>query len=201
MPTKRIIKKSNIKQSILEGLERTPEEVFAYIYGVMHCPIYRRRYIEFLKTDFPAVPFTKDRRAFDAYAFFGQELMDLHTMEDCPSYDEIYADCKGGLEEFLLRKIIPPKEPDKRLVLQTTDGKEIIFHGVTPVLYEFQIGSYAPVDHWLKCRKKDAVLLTPDDIEHVRSMLCVIKRTIEITKQIEELKQSYLTDMLEPVFV
>jgi predicted helicase len=37
-----------------------PEEILAYIYAVLHSTVYRTKYIEFLKTDFPAVPMTKN---------------------------------------------------------------------------------------------------------------------------------------------
>ena len=33
-----------------------PEDVFHYIYAVLHSPEYRRRYADFLKSDFPRVP-------------------------------------------------------------------------------------------------------------------------------------------------
>jgi predicted helicase len=39
-----------------------PEEVLAYIYVVLHSPVYRKKYFEFLKTDFSAVPITIDKQ-------------------------------------------------------------------------------------------------------------------------------------------
>ena len=38
-----------------------PEDIFDYIYAVLHSPTYRETYKEFLKIDFPRVPFTKDK--------------------------------------------------------------------------------------------------------------------------------------------
>ena len=40
-----------------------PDEVkvFDYNYGVLHCPAYRETYRDFLKIDFPRVPFPPDR--------------------------------------------------------------------------------------------------------------------------------------------
>ena len=38
----------------------TPESLFDYIYAVLHCPSYRERYAEFLKSDFPRIPYPDD---------------------------------------------------------------------------------------------------------------------------------------------
>ena len=35
----------------------TPEEILGYIYAVLHAPTYRTRYAEFLRIDFPRIPF------------------------------------------------------------------------------------------------------------------------------------------------
>ncbi|MCK4472993.1 MAG: hypothetical protein KAW49_14525, partial [Anaerolineae bacterium] len=58
-----------------------PEDVFCYIYAILHSPTYRERYAEFLKIDFPRIPLTSDREQFKALAEKGQELVALHLME------------------------------------------------------------------------------------------------------------------------
>ncbi|MDR1554237.1 MAG: N-6 DNA methylase, partial [Prevotellaceae bacterium] len=58
-----------------------PEEILAYIYGVLHSKRYREKYVEFLKTDFPAVPMTTHKETFDKYATLGQKLIDLHLLK------------------------------------------------------------------------------------------------------------------------
>jgi len=40
-----------------------PEDVFAYVYALLHCPTYRSRYEAFLKRDFPRIPITSGERA------------------------------------------------------------------------------------------------------------------------------------------
>ena len=47
------------------------EDVFHYVYAVLHSPEYRRRYADFLKTDFPRIPLTDDRALFSALARLG----------------------------------------------------------------------------------------------------------------------------------
>ena len=67
--------------------ETTPEEILDYIYAVLHSPSYREKYREFLKIDFPRVPYPKDRESFDALVKLGGELRVLHLLES-PKVEE-----------------------------------------------------------------------------------------------------------------
>ena len=63
-----------------------PEDLFDYIYAVFHSPTYRKRYAEFLKSDFPRVPMTSNAKVFRRLCALGAELVGLHLMEsDAPS--------------------------------------------------------------------------------------------------------------------
>ncbi|MBA7474519.1 hypothetical protein ES707_09873 [subsurface metagenome] len=55
------IKIPNFKKEIVDEIEKivgkvSPEDIFDYIYAVLHSPNYREKYKEFLKIDFPRVP-------------------------------------------------------------------------------------------------------------------------------------------------
>jgi predicted helicase len=74
--------KGNIGQA--QGIAPTtfgPEDVFCYVYAILHSPTYRERYAEFLKIDFPRIPLTSDREQFKALVEKGGELVALHLME------------------------------------------------------------------------------------------------------------------------
>lgn len=62
-----------------------PQALFDYIYAVLHSPSYRERYKEFLKIDFPRIPYPTDWEKFRDLAELGEELRQLHLMEDLPS--------------------------------------------------------------------------------------------------------------------
>ncbi len=53
----------------------TKEAIFHYVYGVLHDPVYREKYAQNLKREFPRIPFYAD---FWQWANWGKELMDLH---------------------------------------------------------------------------------------------------------------------------
>lgn len=87
-------KKVNIDFSKLpkEYAEKKPEEIFYYIYAVLYSPTYRKKYAEFLKTDFPRVPFTTDMQLFGRLAKMGERLVSLHLLkaEDLPTEQHKY---------------------------------------------------------------------------------------------------------------
>nr|WP_287269167.1 type ISP restriction/modification enzyme [Thermogemmatispora sp.] len=57
-----------------------PEDVFHYLYAILHAPSYRERYAEFLKSDFPRVPLTSNRQLFAALCQLGERLVALHLL-------------------------------------------------------------------------------------------------------------------------
>jgi predicted helicase len=77
----------NLDPSLLRTLgeayrrKPTPEEILRYIYGVLHAPIYRAKYSEFLKIDFPRVPFTREREVFARMSQLGLRLLDRHLLK------------------------------------------------------------------------------------------------------------------------
>jgi hypothetical protein len=63
--------------------EGRPSEVklFDYIYGVLHSPAYRETFAEFLKIDFPRIPYPPSPEVFRHVSEKGEELRRLHLME------------------------------------------------------------------------------------------------------------------------
>ena len=61
------------------------DDIFYYIYGILHSPLYLRRFANDLSKDFPRIPFAGD---FKAFVRAGQELADLHVgYEACQEYN------------------------------------------------------------------------------------------------------------------
>lgn len=57
------------------GIEITKEDIFYYIYGILHSPEYRKRFDANLKKELPRIPFAEDFRAF---SLAGRKLARLH---------------------------------------------------------------------------------------------------------------------------
>lgn len=58
-----------------------PIDLLDYIYAVLHSPSYREKYKEFLKIDFPRVPYPTDVEFFWKLVALGGELRQLHLLE------------------------------------------------------------------------------------------------------------------------
>jgi predicted helicase len=56
----------------------TPEEILGYIYAVLYAPTYRARWAEFLRIDFPRVPFPDLADDFEILSGLGWALVQAH---------------------------------------------------------------------------------------------------------------------------
>jgi len=163
------------------GSIASPENIFAYVYAVLESAAYARRYVEFLKTDFPRVPFTKDRDTFLKLADLGQQLIDLHLMRSPELDNPISRFCGKG--DGAVTKI--EYDVDRgRVSINPTQ----YFDGVTPDLWSYQIGGYQVLSKWLKDRK--GRFLTSADTQHYSRIVTALSRTILVRGQIDQAFQS-----------
>jgi hypothetical protein len=148
-----------------------PEDLFAYIYAVLYSPTYRTRYVEFLKTDFPRIPFTKDRDTFIKLADLGQQLIDLHLMRSPDLDNPISHFCGKG--DGAVTKV--EYDADRgRVSINPTQ----YFDGITPDLWSYQIGGYQVLAKWLKDRK--GRFLTAADTQHYSRIVSTLSRTVAV---------------------
>ena len=159
----------------------TPDEVaiFDYIYGVLHCPAYRETYAEFLKIDFPRIPYPSSPDSFWDISAKGTELRKLHLMEPAAIDDAPYPFTGHG--ESVVEK------PTFTLTSETHGtvaiNKEQLFENVPKIAWEFYIGGYQPAQKWLKDRKGRPLEFA--DIQHYQSIIKILSETDRIMKTIK----------------
>ena len=152
-----------------------PLDLLDYIYAVLHSPSYREKYKEFLKIDFPRVPYATDADKFWKLVVLGKELREIHLLES------------PKVEEFLTGY---PEEGDNIVGKPTyKDGSVYInetqyFSNVKEVAWNFYIGGYQPAQKWLKDRKGRE--LSFDDILHYQKIIVALTETDRIMKEIDE---------------
>ena len=153
-----------------------PDEVqiFDYIYGVLHCPAYRETYAEFLKIDFPRVPWPKTPDDFWAVSEKGTALRKLHLMEPDAIGDTPYP-FKGEGDN-----VVDKPEFKKG---QVWINKDQYFDAVPELSWEFYIGGYQPAQKWLKDRKGRE--LSFDDVKHYQRIIKILSETDRIMRTIE----------------
>lgn len=162
--------------------EPSPEAIFHYVYATLYAPSYREKYAEFLRTDFPRIPFTKDRELFEKLAALGKRLVDLHLLRsdelDSPiakfegSGDVTIKTGKNGL------RYDPETE---RVYINETR----YFEGVPPEVWEYQIGGYQVCHKWLKDRKNHH--LSADETKTYCRIVTALAKTIDIQEEIDNL--------------
>jgi len=162
--------KNNFRNKIL------PKEIFYYIYGILYSNVYRRKYGEFLKIDFPRIPFTKDNLLFQKLSKLGSELIDLHLLKS------------KALEKSLAKFFVTgdsiiekAKYQDNKIYI----NKKQYFEGVEPEVWDYYIGGYQILDKWLKDRT--GKILSSKDVDYFLKVISAIKYTIDLQKQIDKI--------------
>ncbi len=147
-------KRPNISEKYLAELTAilgeapTPEEVFGYIYAVLHSPTYRQKYAAFLKTDFPRVPLPTSSTRFAELATLGAQLVALHTMDNKAA--PVLKEKRHALSEGsdIIEK---PRYDAAERRIWINDAQS--FDNVDADVYSFKIGGYTVADKWLSDRK------------------------------------------------
>ncbi|WP_227287457.1 type ISP restriction/modification enzyme [Boseongicola sp. H5] len=153
----------------------TPDEiaVFDYIYGVLHCPAYRETFAEFLKIDFPRIPWPTSPDEFWDVSAKGTDLRKLHLMDPATIGQTPYPFTGDG--DNVVDK---PSYADGKVWINKTQ----YFDNAPEVSWGFYIGGYQPAQKWLKDRKGRA--LTFDDVKHYQRILKILAETDRIMKTI-----------------
>jgi len=156
------------------GTELAPIDILDYIYAVLHSPAYRERYKEFLKIDFPRVPYPKNAKQFQRLAEFGGKLRKLHLLEDVEPQKSLADFPITGKNEIEKSEYVNDK-----IYINNTQ----YFEHVPLEAWNFYIGGYQPAQKWLKDRKGS--VLSYDDIMHYKRVVKVLSETGEIMREID----------------
>ncbi len=201
------VKKPNLDPAFVEKLTKefkktpTPEEIFYYIYAVLYSNIYRTKYAEFLKIDFPRVPFTRDYKLFKKMGEYGEKLVNLHLLKSSDLETPIARFEGKGNDKVEKIRYNPPLSPLRlrgdergvtgRLYINTNQ----YFEGISQEVWEYQIGGYQVLDKWLKDRKDR--ILTLDEIKHYCEVVTALEKTIEAQEKIGRLYQGIEKEIIE----
>ncbi len=164
----------------IKKLAKDPEQgeanelhIFDYIYGVLHNPQYRQKYAEFLKIDFPRIPFPKTPAEFWQFAAKGALLRQLHLMDTKTIGTTPYS--VKGEGDFSVDK---PDYRDGKIYFNATQ----YFDNAPEVAWIFYIGGYQPAQKWLKDRKGRT--LTLDDVKHYQKILKILVETDRVMNDV-----------------
>ena len=163
---------SNELASLMKNLKPnpTPDNIFDYIYAILHSPSYREKYLEFLKFDFPRIPIpTQDE--FDRLVPLGTQLRELHLMKS-PIIDE-YETTFPVAGDCMVEKLT---YVDEKVWINKTQ----YFGNVPELAWNFYIGGYQPAQKWLKDRKGRQ--LSDQDLVHYQRIIKILLETDRLMK-------------------
>lgn len=154
-----------------------PVDIFDYIYAVLYSGNYRDKYSEFLKIDFPRIPFPKAKDVFWQLVKLGGELRSIHLFNNKILNTYITKYPIAGSNE------IEKYEFENNQVLI---NEKQYFEGVSDEVWNFYIGGYQPAQKWLKDRK--GRLLSFEEISHYQKIIVALSETIQLMNEIDKVQ-------------
>jgi len=160
--------------------ELSPEEIFYYVYAVLYSNTYRSKYAEFLKTDFPRIPFTRDYKQFSKMTGYGKRIIELHLLKSKeldPSVAKFQGKSNSKVEKLRY------DEKERRVYI----NQNRYFEGIVKEVWQYQIGGYQVCGKWLKDKKKRKSSLSLNEIKDYCKIVTAIQKTIKLQKAIDDI--------------
>jgi predicted helicase len=193
-----IVVKDNINDEILGKFqlqydkEITKEDIFYYVYGVLHSPVYKDKFASDLKKELPRVPMVKD---FWSFSRAGLQLAALHlNYEEVTTYN-VTETVKGNIFEkvdnpYKVKKMRFAKDGNK-----VTDKSKIIYNefitisGIPIEAYNYTVNGRTPIEwiidqYQVKTDKNSGIVSDPNEYsDNPRYILDLLKRVITVSME------------------
>ncbi len=157
----------------------SPEDILGYIYAVLFHKIYREKYLDFLKIDFPKIPFVENKKTFKKLSKLGLKLLNLHLLKDSElnsnAGEALFKSVKN--KNFKIQKVKYNKDTKELFI-----NESLYFSKVSPEIYEFKIGGYAVLDKYLKSHKEEDI-----DYKHFTLIIQTLDATLKIQDEISKI--------------
>ena len=153
----------------------SPLDVLDYIYAVLHSKRYRTTYLEFLKFDFPKIPYPDNSEYFITMVKYGKQLRTIHT-DETDSTSDLFT--YHGEEVIAIFK---PHYDDGKIVFNA-NGDNV--SGVPEEIWNMYFGGYQPLQKWLKDRRNTKI--GKMEIQHYIHIITVLKETNDLMEAIDQ---------------
>ena len=201
------IRRDGVTDFILErsrkqyGNKVTKEDIFYYVYGILHSPTYRTTFANDLKKMIPRIPLVDDPKDFWKFSKAGQGLAEIHI-----NYESVepYKDVKVTGEEsnyFKVEKMRFPKKDQKDTILYNS---KITIENIPAKAYEYVVNGKSAIE-WIMERyqvtvhKDSGIKNDPNDwadevgnpryiLDLLLSIINVSVQTVDIVNSLPELK-------------
>lgn len=159
--------------------EIKPEEILGYIYAILFHKEYRKKYLDFLKIDFPKIPFVESKDYFLKFVKLGEELYNLHlgNLKIQKEVGEPMFKDNQNKNKKIVKAIYNENEKDLFV------NESLYFKNVDKGVWEYKIGGYQVLDKYLKSHKNENI-----DYEHFENVIKILTSSIEIEAEISKLE-------------
>lgn len=126
-----------------DGLGRSvsADEVFAYVYGLLHHSGYREEFAANLRKDAPRLPLSGD---VEPILSVGQKLLDLHL-----GYEFVQSHKFAGTElpaDVLVHSLAYPRKDGKRDWSRLVVNNSLVIEEIPEDAYKYRVGSKSPLE-------------------------------------------------------
>lgn len=187
------------------NLRISKEDIFYYVYGILHSPEYRKRFENNLSKELPRIPLAKD---FNAFMKAGRELAQLHLdyehVEPYPVFEVGDSVNPGRTEKMRYPNKIKDPESGKKIkdptVLQVAE--RLTFQEIPTRAYQYVVNGKSALDwiidrYQVRVDKKTGIVNDPnlysDDpryiVDLVRKVITVSLRTLDIVEALPPLDE------------
>lgn len=178
------------------GKSVTKEDIFYYVYGILHSPDYRETFANDLKKMLPRIPLVDKPKDFKAFSDAGRKLAELHiNYESLDPYvgvdvhlpkDQLQMD---AYEFYSVTKLRFPKKDQKETIIYNS---RIKINNIPEKAYQYIVNGKSAID-WIMDRyqvsidKKSGIKNDPNDwskeVENPRYILDLILSIINVSVQ------------------
>lgn len=207
------IRRDGVSDFILErakkiyGKNVNKEDIFYYVYGVLHSPDYRTAFENDLKKMLPRIPLVEDVRDFWKFSKAGRKLADLHiNYEEVPAYEgvEVMGDASldsAPADYFKVQKMRFPKKNQKDTIIFNS---KITISNIPEKAYEYVVNGKSAIE-WIMERyaitihKASGIKNDPNDwaeevgnpryiLDLLLSIINVSVQTVDIVKGLPKME-------------
>ncbi|MDO8727919.1 MAG: type ISP restriction/modification enzyme [Candidatus Methanoperedens sp.] len=207
-PLNKYIKRDGISDFIFEKAKKqygesglTKEDIFYYVYGVLHSPDYQKAFSNNLKKMLPKIPLVDNIADFNSFSMAGRKLSDLHlNYETVPPYSDVKVTGTEG-EYFTISKMKFPKKDQKDTIIYNS---KITISEIPDKAFQYIVNGKSAIE-WIMERyqittdKDSGIINDPNDwaieednpryiLDLLLSIINLSVQTVDIVDGLPELK-------------
>lgn len=183
------------------GKKVTKEDIFYYVYGLLHSPDYRKTFANDLKKSLPRLPLVDKPADFWAFSKAGRDLAELHLNYENQQPCEEVVVFGAESDNFHVEKIRFPNKEDKSIIQYNRD---ITISNIPLEAYEYVVNGRSAIEwimerYQIKVDKASGIVNDPNDwakehgkpryiLDLLLSIITVSLETNRIIKSLQPLK-------------